>query len=157
MQQLRSSSNSFPPARLYPLTVLPEPYQTAFRQGSAHYLPGRFLRAQTDWFVQICLLPFMVMYALPILGLVPALISQAIYQPSSYGRLWQTLTQQNLPELGFTLLLFLVLAVLSAIAPIWPGIWPNRSTVPGIALDCANGKRKATEWCCCPMGWWPLD
>ncbi len=112
MQQLRSSSNSFPPAGLYPLIALPEPYQTAFRLGSAHHLPGQFLPAQTDWFIQICLLPFMVMYALPILGLVPALISQAIRKPASYGRLWQTLTQQSLPELGFTLLLFLILAVL---------------------------------------------
>ncbi|ANV83975.1 hypothetical protein AWQ21_06035 [Picosynechococcus sp. PCC 7003] len=39
-------------------------------------------------------------------------MSQAIYQPDSYQRFWQTLTQQSLPELGFTLFLFLLVAVL---------------------------------------------
>lgn len=107
-----TSFNSFPPAGLYSLAALPEPYQTAFRQGSAHHLPGKFLPAKTDWFIQIFLLPFTLIYALPILTLGPSLLVQAIRQPESYLRLWQTLAQKDLPELGLMLLLFLLAGIL---------------------------------------------
>ena len=107
-----NSSNLLPSAGLYSLVALPEPYQTAFRQGSAHHLPGQFLPAKTDWFIQIALLPFTLMYALPILTLGPSLLHHAIRQPQSYVRFWQVLTQQDLPELGMMLILFLLAALL---------------------------------------------
>ena len=52
------------------------------------------------------------MYALPILTLGPFLLHQAIRQPGSYLCFWQTLTQQDLPELGMTLLLLLLAGIL---------------------------------------------
>jgi len=107
-----TASNSFPLAGVCSLRALPEPYQTAFRQGSAHHLPGRFLPAKVDWFIQILLLPFAVMYALPILALGFSFLYQAIRKPASYLRFGQTIVQQDLPALGVTLLLFLLAGVL---------------------------------------------
>lgn len=108
------SSNSFPTAGLCSLTALPEPYQMAFRQGSAHHLPGKFLPAQTDWFIQFFMLPFIVLYASPLLLLAPALINQAIRQPGSYLRFGQRVMQQSPLQIGLTLLLGLLIVVLIA-------------------------------------------
>lgn len=104
--------NSFPPAGLCALSALPEPYQTAFRLGTAHCLPGQFLPAQTDWFLQIFMLPFTLMYASPLLVLGPGLLYQALYQPAGYRRFWQTLRQQSLVQVGLTGLLLLLIGVL---------------------------------------------
>ncbi|MEB3233571.1 MAG: hypothetical protein VKJ64_21360 [Leptolyngbyaceae bacterium] len=49
------------------LAGLPEPYQTAFRQGNAQDLSGQLLPARTDWCLQIVMLPFLMMYATPLL------------------------------------------------------------------------------------------
>lgn len=93
-QTVGHRENSFPAPGLCALSELPDPYQTAFRMGSAHHLPGLFLPAQADWFTQCCLFPFMLMYAAPALTIVPVLIWQAIREPRSYWRFWQTLLSQ---------------------------------------------------------------
>lgn len=101
-----------PPVGPCALSALPEPYQTAFRQGSAHHLPGDFLPVQTDWFIQIFMLPFILLYALPVITLGPALINQAIRQPASYLRFFQTVAQQSPAQIILTLLLLLLATLL---------------------------------------------
>lgn len=82
-----------PPPGLCALRDLPEPYQFAFRQGSAHHLPGQFLPVEVDWFVQFFLLPFWLMYALP-----PLTLPLVLLNPENYGRLFQIIKQQNALE-----------------------------------------------------------
>jgi hypothetical protein len=94
------------------LAKLPEPYQTAFRQGSAHHLPGQFLPAQIDWFREFFTLPFMLMYGAPALFLLPTLVNQAIRRPGSYGEFWQKVVQGSLPQTGVILLLLLIIVVM---------------------------------------------
>lgn len=81
------------PPGLCSLQNLLEPYQLAFRQGSAHHLPGQFLPVEVDWFVQICLLPFWLMYALPVLTL-----PLVLFNPNNYGRFFQVVRQQSIGE-----------------------------------------------------------
>ena len=101
-----------PPSGLCSLKDLPEPYQRAFQQGSAHHLPGQFLPAEVDWFIQICLLPFWLMYALPPLTIPVALLNQLVQSPESYGRFFQAIRQQNAGEMVLMLVLFGLLGVL---------------------------------------------
>lgn len=99
-------SNHFPPPGPCALKVLPDPYQTAFRQGSAHHLPGQFLPAQIDfWFTALFIVPFTLLYASPILIFVPSFIYWAIWKPEVYPQFFQKVFQQSLPDLGLTLLL----------------------------------------------------
>jgi hypothetical protein len=107
-----TQTDAFPPPGLCSLSALPEPYQTAFRLGTANHLPGQFLPAQTDWFVQVCLFPFMVMYASPLLTLVPALLHLAIREPGRYGQFWQTITRQGWADTGLMVGLLLLGTVL---------------------------------------------
>lgn len=101
--------NSFPPPGQCSFSALPDPYQTAFRLGSAHHLPGQFLPAHTDWFIQIALLPFMLIYGSPILTLGPSLILQTFRKPSSYGQLLAKVMQQTPLQIAFTGLLLLLI------------------------------------------------
>jgi hypothetical protein len=87
-----------PPPGLCALAALPDPYQCAFRQGSAHHLPGQFLPAEVDWFTQLFLLPLWLIYALPPLMLPPMLLYQWVRYPDRYQRFWQTVQQQNAVE-----------------------------------------------------------
>jgi hypothetical protein len=105
--------NTFPPPGLCSFSALPDPYKTAFRLGSAHHLPGQFLPAHTDWFLQIVFLPFMLMYAAPICVFGPWLIIQAVREPSSYLEFWVKIraVAQTPLQIIFTALLLLVLAV----------------------------------------------
>ncbi len=89
------------------LQDLPEPYQLAFRQGSAHHLPGQFLPIEVDWFTQIFLLPLWLMYALP-----PLTLPLVLLNPKNYGRLFQIVRQQNLGETALMVGLFGLLGVL---------------------------------------------
>ena len=104
--------NIFPPAGICLLSALPDPYKTAFRLGSAHHLPGQFLPAHTDWFLQIVFLPFMLMYAFPILTFGPWLIIQAVRQPGSYLQFLAKVLQQTPLQIAFTALLLLLVIVL---------------------------------------------
>jgi hypothetical protein len=111
------SANAFPPPGLCAFSALPEPYQTAFRQGSAQHLPGQFLPAQTDWFLQIFLLPLGLMYASPLLVLIPSLIAQAIREPDSYLRFWQkTMAFSPLGRIVILLLLLLIAVLIGFMA-----------------------------------------
>ncbi|NEQ46898.1 MAG: hypothetical protein F6K00_26475 [Leptolyngbya sp. SIOISBB] len=104
--------NSFPPPGRCSLSALPDPYQTAFHLGSAHHLPGQFLPAHTDWFLQIVFLPFMLMYAFPILTFGPWLIVQAVRQPGSYLQFLSKVLQQTLLQIAFTALLLSLVILL---------------------------------------------
>lgn len=105
--------NSFPPPGCCSLAALPEPYQTAFRLGSAHHLPGQFLPAHTDWFIQIFLLPFMLMYGSPMLVLGPSLLLQAFRKPDSYWQFLAKVMQQTPLQIAVTgLLLFLIIGLM---------------------------------------------
>ncbi|WP_204137683.1 hypothetical protein [Halomicronema sp. CCY15110] len=106
--------NTFPPPGLCSFSALPDPYKTAFRLGSAHHLPGQFLPAHTDKFLQIFCLPFMLMYASPILILGPWLIIQAVRQPSRYLQfvIQVGATAQTPLQIVFIVLLFLLMVVL---------------------------------------------
>lgn len=95
-----------PPSGLCSLQALPEPYRFAFQQGSAHHLPGQFLPAEVDWLLQIVLLPFWLMYALPPLTLPLALLNQGVREPESYHHFFQTVRQQNVGEIVFLMILF---------------------------------------------------
>ena len=95
---MKNFNDTHPPVGLCFLQDLPEPYQLAFRQGSAHHLPGEFLPVQVDWFTQICLLPFGVIYALP-----PLTLPWVLLNPKTYGRFFQIIRQQNLAETAFML------------------------------------------------------
>ena len=108
--------NPFPPAGICSLSALPDPYQTAFRLGSAHHLPGEFLPANPDWFIQIVLLPFTLMYAAPIATLGPWLVVQAVRQPASYLQFFSRVMAiaQTPLQVAFTGLLFLVVVTLVA-------------------------------------------
>ncbi|WP_072620327.1 hypothetical protein [Spirulina major] len=102
-----------PPPGLCSLQTLPDPYQLAFRQGSAHYLPGQFLPVNVDWFTQILLLPlWLLIYALPPLTLPIAFINQWIRAPESYGRFFRTVQQQNAVETAIMVGLFGLIGVL---------------------------------------------
>ncbi len=106
--------NTFPSPGLCSFEALPDPYKTAFRLGSAQHLPGQFLPAHTDWFLQIVLLPFMLMYAAPILTLGPWLIIQAVREPGSYLEFFfkvQAVAQTPL-QVAFTVLLLVLIVVL---------------------------------------------
>ena len=106
--------NTFPPPGLCTFSALPDPYKTAFRLGSAQHLPGQLLPAHADWFLQIVLLPFMLMYAAPILILGPWLIIQAVLEPGSYLEFLlrvQAVAQTPL-QVAFTVLLLLLVVVL---------------------------------------------
>ena len=109
---LKHPENSFPSPGLCSRSALPDPYQSAFRLGSAHLLPGLFLPDHIDWFCQCFLVPFMVMYAAPALSLVPMVILMAIREPASYGRFWQTLTQQRWTETALLISLLGLCALL---------------------------------------------
>ncbi|NJN71317.1 MAG: hypothetical protein HC799_00090 [Limnothrix sp. RL_2_0] len=91
---------------------LPEPYQLAFQKGSTHHLSEQFLPAEVDWFTQIFILPFALIYALPPVLLPLALLNQLVLQPESFGRFIQTIRQQNAKETVFTLVLFTLLGLL---------------------------------------------
>lgn len=108
-------SSVFPAPGPCPFSALPDPYQTAFRQGSAHHLPGQFLPAQIDWFLQIFLLPFALMYAAPLLVLVPGLIIQALQHPGNYLRFWQMMVASSPLQIAFTLGLLLLIGVLMGV------------------------------------------
>ncbi|MGB3493203.1 MAG: hypothetical protein WBA57_10770 [Elainellaceae cyanobacterium] len=92
---MRKHNPTSPPSGLCSLQDLPDPYQFAFRQGSAHHLPGQFLPAEIDWFAQIFFLPFWLMYALPPITLPLAFLNQWVREPESYGRFFQTIRQQD--------------------------------------------------------------
>ena len=109
MGKLRTSP---PLPGLCSLQDLPDPYQFAFRQGSAHHLPGKFLPAQVDWFTQIFMLPFWLIYALPPLTVPPILLSELVQNPAGYARFFQTIKRQNLEENAMTLVLFTLCGVL---------------------------------------------
>lgn len=109
---MRELNTTHPPPGLCSLQDLPDPYQIAFRQGSVHHLPGQFLPAEVDWFVQIFMLPFWLIYALPPLTIPVALLNQLVQKPESYGRFFQTIRQQNAGEMVLMLGLFGVLGVL---------------------------------------------
>ena len=100
------------PLGLCSLQSLPDPYQFAFRQGSAHHLPGQFLPAEVDWFTQILFLPFWLIYALPPLTLPLAFLNQWVQNPESYDRFFQTVRQQNAGEMALMVGLFGLLGVL---------------------------------------------
>ena len=104
--------NTFPAAGVCALSALPDPYKTAFRLGSAHHLPGQFLPAHTDWFMQIVFLPFMLMYAFPILTFGPWLLIQAVRQPGSYWQFLGKVFQQTPLQIALTALLVLLVIVL---------------------------------------------
>jgi hypothetical protein len=78
-------------------------------------LPGRFLPAQIDWFLQIVLLPFALMYAAPLLALLPALLIQAWQQPDSYLRFGQLVMQSSPLQIAVILLLLLGVGVLMGV------------------------------------------
>jgi hypothetical protein len=105
---MRKPDTPHPSAGLCSLQNLPEPYQFAFRQGSAHQLPGQFLPAEVDWFLQLFMLPFWLIYALPILTL-PLVLVQS---PESYGRFVQIARQQSLGETALMMGLFGLVGVL---------------------------------------------
>ncbi|RZM78916.1 hypothetical protein [Leptolyngbya iicbica] len=104
--------NTFPPPGICSFAALPDPYRTAFRMGSAQHLPGQFLPAHTDWFLQIVFLPFMLLYASPTLILGPWLITQAVNEPGSYLQFLSKIraVAQTPLQVALTGLLFLVLA-----------------------------------------------
>jgi hypothetical protein len=104
---MRESSTIHPPLGLCSLQDLPEPYQLSFRQGSAHQLLGQFLPAEVDWFTQICLLPFWLIYALPLLPL-----PLVLFNPKNYGRFFQIVRQQNAAETALLVGLFGLLGLL---------------------------------------------
>jgi hypothetical protein len=101
-----------PPPGLCSLQALPDPYQWAFRQGSAHHLPGQFLPVDVDWFTQILLLPLWLIYALPPLTLPIAFVNQWVRAPESYGRFFRTVQQQNAVETAIMVGLFGLIGVL---------------------------------------------
>ena len=104
---MREPDTIHPPPGLCSLQDLPESYQLAFRQGSAHHLPGQFLPVEVDWFTQFFLLPFWLMYALPLLTL-----PLVLFNPKNYGRLFQIVRQQNAVENALMMGLFGLLGVL---------------------------------------------
>ncbi|MEM9246158.1 MAG: hypothetical protein AAGA67_10525, partial [Cyanobacteria bacterium P01_F01_bin.153] len=77
---------------------LPDPYRFAFQQGSAHHLPGQFLPAEVDWFTQIFTLPFWLIYALPPLVVLPALLGEVVQQSEGYTRFLKAINRQSLGE-----------------------------------------------------------
>jgi hypothetical protein len=62
---------------------------------------------EVDWFTQIFLLPFWLMYALP-----PLTLSLVLFNPKNYGRFFQIVRQQNVGETALMVGLFGVLSVL---------------------------------------------
>lgn len=86
---------------------LPEQYQLAFQEGLAHQLSGQFLPAEIDWFQQIFLMPFWLVYALP-----PMTLPIALLNPKSYARFLQIVRQQNAIENLFLLGLLALTGVL---------------------------------------------
>ncbi len=97
---MRKLNTTSPPSGLCSLQDLPDPYQFAFRQGSAHHLPGQFLPVEIDWFTQILLLPFWLMYALPPITLPLGFLNQLVREPESYVRYFQIIRQQNTGEMA---------------------------------------------------------
>jgi hypothetical protein len=104
---MREPNTIHPSPGLCSLQDLPEPYQFAFRQGSAHHLPGQFLPAEVDWFTQIFLLPFWLMYALP-----PLALPVILFNLENYGRFFQIVRQQTAVENALMMGLFGLLGVL---------------------------------------------
>ena len=94
------------------LQHLPEPCQSAFRRGSAHQLPGKFLPAKVDWFTQIFMLPFWLIYALPLLAIPPVFVNQLVNSPEEFVRISKILERQSVEENAFTLVLLIVCGVL---------------------------------------------
>jgi hypothetical protein len=97
---MRKLNTTSPSSGLCSLQDLPDPYQFAFRQGSAHHLPGQFLPVEVDWFTQILYLPFWLIYALPPLTLPLGFFNQWVQEPESYVRFFQTVRQQNTGEMA---------------------------------------------------------
>lgn len=104
---MREPDTTPPPPGLCSLQALPEPYQFAFRQGSAHHLPGQFLPVEVDWFTQFFLLPFWLMYALP-----PLTLPLVLLNLKNYDRFFQIVRQQNVGETALMVGLFGVMGVL---------------------------------------------
>ena len=103
----KQKDNSLQPG-LCTFQELPESYQSAFEQGTAHQLPGQFLPAGVDWFSQFFMLPFGLMYALPPL-IIPFVLIQP---PESYYRFFKTIRDQNLIENALMLGIFTLLGAL---------------------------------------------
>ncbi len=100
------------PVGLCSFQDLPASYQKIFQQCTAHHLSENFLPAKVDWFTQVFLLPFSIMYALPPLTIPPVLLNQLIQEPESFSRFWRIIRQQNATENAFTLVLFVILGLL---------------------------------------------
>lgn len=94
------------------LTQLPEPYRHAFIDGTIHTVPGQFLPAEADVFVQVCLLPFFLLYAFVPLSLCLVLLYELLMQPERYRRFFDTVSHQSPLEIVLTFILALVIAVL---------------------------------------------
>jgi len=93
-------------------SFLPEPCQGAFVRGTIHEHKGQFLPADANLFVQFCLLPFCLIYGFVPLSLGSILLYELIVRPEGYWRFFQTVLQQELREILFTLVLFGILALL---------------------------------------------
>ncbi|OKH16864.1 hypothetical protein [[Limnothrix rosea] IAM M-220] len=91
---------------------LPKPYQLAFQQGLVHELSGKFFPVEVDWFTQIFMLPFALIYALPPVLIPIALLNQLLFEPASYIRFFQIIRQQNAVETLLMLGLFSLLGAL---------------------------------------------
>ena len=105
--------NTTPPSPgLCFLQNLPDPYQTAFRQGSAQHLPGEFLPVEVDWFSQVFMLPFGLMYALPPISIPVVFVIQLVQKPESFRRIYDTIKAQSLGEMAFTIGLLLLIVLL---------------------------------------------
>ncbi|AFY38857.1 hypothetical protein Lepto7376_2585 [[Leptolyngbya] sp. PCC 7376] len=109
---MKKQNTTRPPYGLCSFQDLPELYQREFLRGSAHHLSEKFLPAKVDWFTQIFMMPFWLIYALPPLTLPPALLNQLIQKPESFGRFVQTIKQQNAGEMALMLGLFALLSLL---------------------------------------------
>ncbi|MEM6502066.1 MAG: hypothetical protein AAF685_09540 [Cyanobacteria bacterium P01_C01_bin.89] len=105
---MRKLDTTLPQPGLCSFQQLPDPYRFAFQQGSAHHLPGQFLPAEVDWFSQIFMLPFWLIYALPPLIMLPALLSEVVLQSEGYTRFLQAISRQSLGENALTLGLFVL-------------------------------------------------
>jgi len=138
---MREPDTIHPPPGLCSLQDLPKSCQLAFRQGSAHLLPGQFLPVAVDWFTQIFLLPFWLMYALP-----PLTLPLILLNSKNYGRFFQIVRQQNMGETTLMVGLFGILGVLLVYCAwmAWDGgssfvrTW-QRSSHPG---SCGRGSTR---------------
>lgn len=112
IRHMRPLNTTPPPPGPCSLNALPDPYQLAFRQGSAHHLPGQFLPVEIEWFIQILMLPFCILYALPPISLALFLLNQLVQNPQSYSRFFAQVMAMSPGQIAFTVGLIVIAAAL---------------------------------------------